>query len=118
MALLRVIHASELPDPGELAAKLARGEIAAPSAPAAPKGEGQGALLAMPESFPALIDRLVDGGKAHLAQQLHDFVGLVAYAPPELAIRPSKPLASDFARDLAAALKSVTGAVWQVRIAD
>ncbi|MBX3561744.1 MAG: DNA polymerase III subunit gamma/tau [Sphingomonas sp.] len=118
MALLRVIHASELPDPGELAAKLARGEAAAPSAPAAPKGEEQGALLKLPDSFPALIDTLAHNGKAHVAQQLHDFVGLIAYAPPELAIRPVKPLASDFARELAAALKSVTGALWQVRIAD
>ncbi len=118
MALLRVIHASELPDPGELAAKLARGELAAPAAPAAPKGEGQGALLRMPESFPALIDALAHNGSAHVAQQLHDFVGLIAYAPPELAIRPTKPLPGDFARELAAALKSVTGTAWQVRIAD
>ncbi|MDQ8757982.1 DNA polymerase III subunit gamma/tau [Sphingosinicella sp. LHD-64] len=120
MALLRVIHASELPDPGELAAKLASGEtVAAPSTPAAPPPtESQAELLQAPASFPALVKLLDDRGKAHLAQQLHDYVGLVRYAPPELVIRPAKPLPGDFARDLAAALKSVTGAAWQVRAAD
>ena len=59
-----------------------------------------------------------NGGKAHLAQQLHDYVGLIRYAPPELAVRPLKPLAGDFARDVAAALKSLTGTAWQVRTAD
>jgi DNA polymerase-3 subunit gamma/tau len=120
MALLRVIHASDLPDPGELAAKLAGGETgAASSAPAAPRAaESQAELLQAPASFPALVKLLGDTGKAHLAQQLHDYVGLVRYAPPELVIRPAKPLPGDFVRDLAAALKSVTGALWQVRAAD
>jgi len=112
MALLRVIHAADLPDPGELAAKLARGEVAGPG------GEGQGALLAMPADFPALIALLEAKGRAHLAQQLHDYVGLVSYAPPELVIRPSKPLSGGFARDLADALKAVTGSPWQVRLAE
>jgi len=119
MALLRVIHASDLPDPGELAAKLASGEtVAAPVAPAASQGEGQGALLAMPESFPAMIKALEANGNAHLAQQLHDYIGLVSYAPPELVIRPAKPLSGDFVRDLAGALKAATGATWQVRAVD
>jgi DNA polymerase-3 subunit gamma/tau len=75
-------------------------------------------LLQAPSEFPALVERLAAGGKAHLAQQLHDFVGLVRYAPPELALKPLKPLAGDLARDLAAALKALTGAAWQVRLAD
>ena len=118
MALLRVIHAAELPDPGELAARLASGEAVAPAPAAAPKAEEQGPLLRLPESFPALVEGLAAAGKAHLAQQLHDFVGLVRYAPPELAVRPLKPLPGDFARELAAALKSATGAAWRVRAAD
>ena len=118
MALLRVIHASELPDPGALIERLASGEAVAQPPPQAPKGESQGALLQGPPSFPALIERLAAGGKAHLAQQLHDYVGLVRYAPPELAVRPLKPLGGDFVRDLAAALKSLTGAAWQVKAAE
>ena len=118
MALLRIIHAAELPDPGELAARLASGEAVAPAPAAAPKTDEQGPLLRLPESFPALVEGLAAAGKAHLAQQLHDFVGLVRYAPPELAVRPLKPLPGDFARELAAALKSATGAAWRVRAAD
>ena len=40
------------------------------------------------------------------------------YAPPELVVRPRKPLAADFLRDLAVALKALTGTAWQVRRAD
>ena len=118
MALLRVIHAADLPDPGVLAERLASGEGVAARPPEAPKGESQGALLQAPADFPALVERLAAGGKAHLAQQLHDYVGLVRYAPPELVVRPLKPLAGDLARDLASALKALTGAPWQVRVAE
>jgi len=115
MALLRVIHASELPDPGALIERLASAgstpgqASAAPTAPAAP---------AVPGTFADLVRLLDSSGKALVAQQLHDFAGLVRYAPPELVIRPAKPLSSDFVRDLAAALKSVTSMVWQVKTSD
>jgi DNA polymerase-3 subunit gamma/tau len=119
MAVLRVIHASELPDPAAIIERLASGEaIASPAAAPAPRGEEQAPLLSLPASFPELVKRLETGGKAHLAQQLHDFVGLVRYAPPELDVRPVKPLAADFMRDLAVALKAVTGTAWQVRASD
>ncbi|MBV9882545.1 MAG: DNA polymerase III subunit gamma/tau, partial [Sphingomonadaceae bacterium] len=119
MAILRVIHASELPDPAAIMERLASGQaVASPAAAPAPRGEEQAPLLSLPASFPELVKRLETGGKAHLAQQLHDFVGLVRYAPPELDVRPVKPLAADFMRDLAVALKAVTGTVWQVRASD
>jgi DNA polymerase-3 subunit gamma/tau len=54
----------------------------------------------------------------HIAQQLHDYAGLVSYAPGDLAIRPVKPLPGEFTRDLAAALKSLTDMAWDVRISD
>ncbi|MEA3016149.1 MAG: polymerase subunit gamma/tau [Sphingomonadales bacterium] len=114
MALLRVIHASELPDPADLMQRLAGGEAAQPraAAPAAPREP------TLPGSFAELVTLLDRGGKALLAQQLHDFVRLVRYAPPELVVRPAKPLSSDFLRDLAAALKAATGTAWQVRASD
>jgi DNA polymerase-3 subunit gamma/tau len=61
---------------------------------------------------------LAQNGKARLAQQLHDYVGLIAYAPPRLALKPIKPLPGEFARDLAAALKSLTESVWEVEMGD
>ena len=124
MALLRVVHASQLPDPGELARRLQAGEVAAAPAPAAPAAapspaeEPQTPLLALPRDFAALITLLADNGKPHLAQQLHDYAGLIAYEPPRLALKPVKPLSGDFARDLTASLKRLTDAVWDIELSD
>ena len=126
MAALRIIHASQLPDPGDLARKLESGApmaIASAQTPAAAPSGGAEAMAAapapsVPENFPALIEFLAQNGRAHLAQQMHDYAGLIRYAPGTLAVRPVKPLPSDFARDLAAALKSLTGMNWDVTTAD
>ncbi|MHA3790936.1 DNA polymerase III subunit gamma/tau [Rhizorhabdus wittichii] len=65
MALLRVVHASQLPDPGELARRLASGDLNLPVQPAPaqpPAAEPQGALMAAPAPIaapapaPALIE--------------------------------------------------------------
>ncbi|MDQ3245948.1 MAG: DNA polymerase III subunit gamma/tau [Pseudomonadota bacterium] len=118
MALLRLIHAAELPDPAALLAKLSgEGASAAPVvAPALSRATAPVAEL--PGDFRAMIARLEQQGKHQLAQQLHDNVGLVRYAPPELALKPLRPLGSDWSRDLAGALKAATGATWQVSLAD
>jgi len=126
MAALRIIHASQLPDPGDLARKLESGApiATAPAQPAAAAPSGGAVAMApapapsVPESFPALIEFLAQNGRAHLAQQMHDYAGLIRYAPGTLVVRPVKPLPSDFARDLAAALKSLTGMNWDVTTAD
>ena len=118
MALLRLIHAAELPDPAALLARL-DGEGTAALAPAgggskprSPSGGG------VPADFAGLIRAIEQSGKHLLAQQLHDQVGLVRYAPPELALKPMRPLGPDWPRDLASALKAATGASWQVSLSD
>jgi DNA polymerase-3 subunit gamma/tau len=115
MALLRVVHASELPDPGTLMEKLASGEALAARAPAAgaAPAAADAPLLSLPASFGDLVRLLEARGKPHLSQQLHDYAGVIRYEPPELVIRAERPIA---ARDLAAALKEATGSAWQVRI--
>jgi DNA polymerase-3 subunit gamma/tau len=118
MALLRLIHASELPDPGALIEKLMNGEGVAAAAPQAPAAASQSALMKAPASFAALVEMFAANGKPHLAQQLHDFVGLVRYAPPALVIRPTKPLSNDLVRDMSATLKSLTGETWTVTASD
>jgi DNA polymerase III subunit gamma/tau len=117
MALLRIVHAAELPDPAELLKRMGNGEAVAAPAPArmaAPPPAPPAPAAQHPESFPALVDLLGKSGKPLLAQQLHDFVGLQRYAPPELAVKPLKPMGSEFFRDLAAALKTLTSAAWTV----
>ncbi len=118
MALLRVIHASELPDPGQLAGRLASGGGAAPAqvsgSSSSPPAETSSQA---PASFPKLITMLEEKGHAHLAQQLHDYVGLVRYAPPELVLKPARPM-PDLAREAVTALNAATGMRWQVELAE
>ncbi len=117
MALLRLIHAAELPDPATLLQKLS-GEGAVSSPAAAPSARGNGTRAQVPADFRALIARLEQSGRHQLAVQLHDQVGLVRYAPPELVLKPSRPFGGDWPRDLAVALKAATGATWQVSLSD
>jgi DNA polymerase-3 subunit gamma/tau len=117
MALLRLIHAADLPDPAVLIARLSgEGPAAAPAA--APAGKAAAPKASMPADFGELIQRLEAAGKHQLAVQLHDQVGLVRYAPPELVLRPARPLGPDWPRDLAQVLKSATGTAWQVSLSD
>ncbi len=118
MALLRIVHASSLPDPAELMRRIASGE-ALPAAPAAPApADTQATLLALPVDYPELIERLERAGKRILGEALRSAVGLVRYEPPALVLRPTRPLGAEFVRELAAALKAETGIVWDVATAD
>ncbi len=117
MALLRLIHAADMPDPATLVAKLT-GEGAAAVTSSAPAAKPSGKIALLPTDFAGLVKAVERGGKHLLAQQLHDQVGVVRYAPPELALKPMRPLGPDWPRDLALALKSATGASWQVSLSD
>jgi len=118
MAILRLIHASELPDPAALIQQLSGGS-AAPAASASPAAAAPATPSSqMPADFAGLIQALEANGKHQLALQLHDQVGLVRYAPPELAVKPLRPLGADWSRELAMALKGITRANWTVSIAD
>ena len=117
MALLRLIHAADLPDPATVLSRLS-GEAVAVSAPVGASSKPSGPTAQMPADFPALIASLERGGKHQLALQLHDQVGLVRFAPPELVLKPMRPLGGDWPRDLATALKAATGSSWQVSLSD
>ena len=120
MALLRVIHASQLPDPGDLARRLADGSAAvvpaslpAPTpAPAAPVA----AAPALPESFAALVDLLADRTHLLLAERLRNCASVVRYAPPELVLSSARPLPGGMIDDLVPALRDVTGTRWTVTL--
>jgi DNA polymerase-3 subunit gamma/tau len=117
MALLRLIHAAEMPDPASLIAKLSgEGAVTVAPSPSSVRSTAPGGRL--PSDFAGLVSSLEQAGKHLIAQQLHDQVALVRYAPPELVLRPTRPLGVDWSRDLAAALKSATGATWQISLSD
>ncbi|MEO7239981.1 MAG: DNA polymerase III subunit gamma/tau [Sphingomicrobium sp.] len=118
MGLLRLIHAADLPDPAALLARLSgSGDIAvAPGSRA--KASASAPAASLPSDFRGLVDALESAGKRIVAQQLSDQVGLIRFAPPELALKPLRPLGSDWARELAMTLKELTQTVWQVSLAD
>ena len=117
MALLRLIHAADVPDPATVLHKLS-GQAGEGSAPLAPTGKPKGPSAQVPADFRGLIELLEKGGRHQLALQLHDQVGLVRYAPPELALKPTRPLGGDWPRELAAALKPLTGVSWNILLSD
>jgi DNA polymerase-3 subunit gamma/tau len=125
MALLRVVHASQLPDPGELAKRLQAGQgviasVAAPtaapaSAPAALAPEAKPAPPSkMPVDFETLV-ALIEGKKASLGLQLRDDASLVRYAPPLLEIWPRRPLDIGTLRKV---LRDLTDEEWDVVLAE
>jgi DNA polymerase-3 subunit gamma/tau len=117
MALLRLIHAADLPDPASVLSRLS-GESGTSSAAGTAPAKSSSPSAQPPSDFNGLIGLLEKSGKHQLAVQLHDQVGLVRYAPPELVLKPTRPLGTDWPRELAAALKSATDKTWQVSLSD
>ncbi len=122
MALLRVVHAAALPDPGDLARQMTAGRTAdttgvpnggAPSNAASP---ANGA--AMPASFDALIALLDSNREPGLAETLRLTARVVRYEPPVISLSNAKPMPSDLVRDLADALLRITGAKWRISTED
>nr|WP_310018043.1 DNA polymerase III subunit gamma/tau [Croceicoccus sp. BE223] len=122
MALLRVMHAADMPDPGALLKKL--DQIAANPAPfAAASGEGAGqagpAALAAGSASPApdwerLIHQVEAAGQLRVGQVMTDWIRVVSLAPGHLAYQLVPGFNEDVGPDLRDALYRATGERWQV----
>ncbi len=111
MALLRVIHASSLPDPGELARQIAAGAIAAASPP---RGAAAPAEAPLPASVAELVE-LLDRHKAYaLVADVTNRLRVVTFDAPTLVISNARPLPADFVRDLGQTLRTITGRAWKI----
>jgi DNA polymerase III subunit gamma/tau len=116
MAILRVIHASHLPDPGDLARKLEQGEIAVTSAPVVSAGLSDSRA---PASYEQLVSRLEDAGKHLLGDQLRREFGLVSFEPPTLELRPLKPQSDpNYVTKLTQTVRDVFGSQWRVMVSE
>jgi len=115
MALLRIAHASTLPDPGELARQIASGAIsvggpAVAAAPAPPQGA--------PNEFAAVMALLEERGHHALYHRLRGSARLVRIAPGEIAFSGSRPVSADTLAEFAQVLKAETGRTWKVAMVD
>jgi DNA polymerase III subunit gamma/tau len=116
MAILRLIHSAELPDPATILERLESGK--GPSTkPTAQPGPTAAPTAQLPGDLAAMIRSLESAGRHQLAVQLHDQFGLVRYDPPELVVKPLRPVGTDWPRELAGVLKELTGTSWVVSIA-
>jgi DNA polymerase-3 subunit gamma/tau len=145
MAVIRLTHVADLPDPEQLMRRLADGP--GPSAPA-PQGRGpaptsspvqsapratasssptaQGTATAMalaPEtalaryaSFPAVVDLIRTNRDVKLLVEVENHLRLVHYAPGRIEFEPTPEAPRDLAATLAGRLQSWTGVRWGVSV--
>jgi DNA polymerase-3 subunit gamma/tau len=115
MALLRVMHAADMPDPGQLARKLE--ELASRPAPTAPAAPGDGASVpAAPVGLPweALVKQVETAGKYGVADTMRMQVRVVELAPGLLRYSQPPGLNEDIAALLKSGLQDVTRQPGQV----
>lgn len=127
MALLRVIHAAQLPDPGELAKQILSGSIAvptgapaavgaAPTAPAPATVQETGPVL--PTNLTELAEHLEEHRRLQLAMFVRDYMRPVRFEGSEIDFGAARPLPQDFVRELGGALKDSTGVHWKVTLVE
>ncbi len=120
MALLRVIHASQLPDPGELARQIAEGApLSAPPA-AAPGHQALPSTTAqdqpdLPKNVGELVDYLSTHDKELLANKVRLNLRVISMTPPDIE---TGPVDADLLKELATVLRELTGTAWRVRVGE
>ncbi len=123
MALLRVLHATDMPDPGKLQKLLeeaaAKGASAAPFASPA-SGEGGASAQAassMPDpeiEWTILCDRVEQEGQLQMGQIMRDWIRVIELREGHLRYNQSPSFAHDVVSDLRKALEKATGHSWDV----
>jgi len=124
MALLRVLHAAQLPDPGKLARTIEELAKNGGTAAAAAAPEGGGATQATTASsasqiqgqldWTALVDQVDNSGQLRVAQMMRDRVRVIELAPERLVFELADDYADDPMPDIRDALFKLTGKRWLV----
>ena len=116
MALLRVMHASELPDPGSLVKKLEQlatnGIAAGVAASADPAG---GAVPVARLDWAQLVDQVDGSGQLRIAQIMRDWVRVIALEPGKLVYALVPGFSGDPAPEIRDALYQLTGQKWELQ---
>jgi DNA polymerase-3 subunit gamma/tau len=113
MALLRVMHAADMPDPGELAKRLEERVAAAP----VPHANG-GSTSAAPETaaldWASLVDQVEHAGQPLAATQMRMQVRVVELSPGLLRFSRDRQFSGEIGPQLRDALLAATGERWRV----
>jgi len=112
MALLRVLHAADLPDPGSLAKKL--GEMVASGVGSSHSRADSPAAPVAAVDWAELCERVDRAGMLRVAGVMRDWVRVIDLSPGQLTYALAPGLGEDPAPELRDALRKVTGERWQV----
>jgi DNA polymerase-3 subunit gamma/tau len=116
MALLRAMHAADMPDPGKLAERI---EQAAKFAPAAPQAGGSpSAAPTASLDWKALVEQVDRKGLMTLANKMRLQVRVVELVSGKLSYALAAGFKEDIAPELRDGLLQVTGERWQVERVD
>ena len=113
MALLRVMHANDLPDPGTLAKQLAEAP-AQPGLPAASAPQGAPAPATGALDFAGLVAQVEETGALLLANKMRQIVRPVALGENSLTYAQEKGFSEDLGPELREGLLRATGQRWRV----
>jgi DNA polymerase-3 subunit gamma/tau len=116
MALLRCLHAADLPDPGALAKRLE--EMAARPATPTQSTAPTPAPTAPAMDWAALVRTVENAGQLRIAQIMRDWVRVVALTPASLRFSLVPGYSGDPAPELREGLFKATGERWQVEFAE
>ncbi|HWK42370.1 MAG TPA: DNA polymerase III subunit gamma/tau, partial [Croceibacterium sp.] len=113
MALLRILHAIDLPDPGALVKQL--GELAASGIGAATGGASGNAPAPVARvDWGELCEQVDRSGRLMVANMMRDWVRVIDLVPGKLVYSLAPGLVDDPTADLRDALFRATGERWQV----
>jgi DNA polymerase-3 subunit gamma/tau len=119
MALLRCMHAVDMPDPGTLVKKLE--ELTSRPAQPAPATTGDAPVSSAPSAqvaaelrWDALVGQIEAMGEVHLASKMRLQVRVVELVPGKLLYAQPADFREDISADLRAGMLKLTGDRWQV----
>jgi len=123
MALLRVLHAAEMPDPGRLARRIEEiaknGPTPAPAAPPGEGGAGGGAETAQDHAdWAELVERVEAAGHLRVAQMMRDRVRVIELGDERLVFQRADSFPDDPAPEIRDALLKLTGRRWHLEEGD
>ncbi len=119
MALLRVLHAGQMPDPGKLARRIeelaASGIAAAPAMPGAPAAAAPApAAVSSGPSWAELVEQVDASGQLRVAQIMRDRVRVIELGPERLVYEQADSFPDNPEADIREALFKITGKRWMI----